>query len=78
MRDKDDKKIGKLIVKIACGNESALDELFYKTKEQMYFVDYRYLRDKSKISDVLNDSYFKTAQAQAISLLRARVTGCTR
>ena len=65
MRDKEDKKIGKLIVKIACGKNSALDELFYKTKEQMYFVAYRYLRDKSKISDVLNDSYFKIYRASA-------------
>ncbi len=65
MRDKDDKKIGKLIVKIACGNESALDELFYSTKEQMYFVAYRYLCDKSKIPDVLNDSYFKIYRSSA-------------
>lgn len=59
MRDKADKKIGKLIADIACGKESALDELFYATKEQMYFVAYRYLRDKSKIPDVLNDAYYK-------------------
>lgn len=65
MRDKDDWKIGKLIVKIACGKNSALDELFYSTKEQMYFVAYRYLRDKSKIPDVLNDSYFKIYRASA-------------
>ena len=65
VRDKEDKKIGKLIVKIACGKNSALDELFYKTKEQMYFVAYRYLRDKSKIADVLNDSYFKIYRASA-------------
>lgn len=63
MRDKADKKIGKLIVSIACGKESALDELFYSTKEQMYFVAYRYLRDKNKINDVLNDSYFKIYRA---------------
>lgn len=31
----------------------------------MYFVAYRYLRDKSKISDVLNDSYFKIYRASA-------------
>lgn len=65
MRDKNDKKIGKLIVKIACGKESALDELFMFTKEQMYFVAYRYLRDKSKIPEVLNDSYFKIYRASA-------------
>lgn len=59
MRDKKDKKIGKLIVSIACGKESALNELFYSTEEQMYFVAYRYLRDKTKIQDVLNDAYFK-------------------
>lgn len=63
MRDKADKKIGKLIVSIACGKESALDELFYSTKEQMYFVAYRYLRDKSKIPDVLNDAYFRIYRA---------------
>lgn len=65
MRDKTDKKTGKLIVAIACGRESALDELFYLTKEQMYFVAYRYLRDKDKIEDVLNDSYFKIYRASA-------------
>ncbi len=65
VRDKTDKKIGKLIVDIACGRESALDELFYLTKEQMYFVAYRYSRDKEKIEDVLNDSYFRIYRASA-------------
>lgn len=65
MRDKEDKKIGKLIVAIACGRESALDELFYSTKEQMYFVAYRYSRDKDKIKDILNDSYYKIYRASA-------------
>lgn len=63
MKDKADKKIGRLIVGIACGKNSALDELFYMTKEQMYFVAYRYLRDKDKIQDVLNESYFKIYRA---------------
>lgn len=31
----------------------------------MYFVAYRYLRDKDKIQDVLNDSYFKIYRASA-------------
>lgn len=65
MRDKADKKISKLVVAMACGKESALDELFFATKEQMYFLAYRYLRDKSKINDVLNDSYFKIYRASA-------------
>ena len=65
MRDKADKKIGKLIVSIACGKESALDELFFYTKEQMYFVAYRYLHDKTKISDVLNDAYFRIYRSSA-------------
>lgn len=65
MRDKADKKIGKLIVSIACGKESALDELFFSTKEQMYFVAYRYLRDKTKINDVLNGAYFRIYRSSA-------------
>lgn len=63
MRDKFDKKTGKLIEAVAAGKEGAFDELFNTTKEQMYFVAYRYLRDKSKIQDVLNDSYFKIYRA---------------
>lgn len=65
MRDKNDKMIGKLITSLALGKDSALDEIFYRTKEQMYFVAYRYLRDKDKIQDVLNDSYFKIYRASA-------------
>lgn len=57
--------IGKLITSFALGKDSALDEIFYRTKEQMYFVAYRYLRDKDKIQDVLNDSYFKIYRASA-------------
>ena len=67
MREKEEKKISQRIVEIACRKDSAMDELFYKSKGQMYFVDYRYLRDKRKIADVHNDSYFKIYRASASS-----------
>ncbi len=57
MQDKLVKKVNKCIYRIALFDEKALDELYAITKESMWFVARKYLVDKSKIDDVLNEAY---------------------
>ncbi len=56
LQDKLVKKVNKCIYRIALFDE-ALDELYAITKESMWFVARKYLVDKSKIDDVLNEAY---------------------
>lgn len=57
LQDKLVKKVNKCIYRIALFDEKALDELYAITKESMWFVARKYLVDKSKIDDVLNEAY---------------------
>lgn len=62
LQDKLVKKVNKCIGKIALGDEKALNELYAITKESMWFVARKYLTDKSKIDDVLNEAYLNIYQ----------------
>ena len=53
------KKINKLIVKIAQGDDRALEILFELTKKPLLYVAKTYLIDKSCAEDVLSETYLK-------------------
>lgn len=53
------KVINKLIVDISHNDEKALEELFYLTKEKLYYIACKYLVDTSKADDVLSRAYEK-------------------
>ena len=66
LQDKLVKKVNKCIYRIALFDEKALDELYAITKESMWFVARKYLVDKSKIDDVLNERRFFGHRAKGV------------
>ena len=56
------KKVNKLILKIACGDRRALEELFELTKKPLIYVAKTYLIDKNKAEDVLSETYLKVVK----------------
>lgn len=56
------KTVNNLIVKIAQGDNRALDKLFELTKKPLFYVAKSYLFDKDKAEDVLSETYLKVVK----------------